>query len=432
MLKRIRIKGFKSLKDVEVELKPLTVLFGPNASGKSNFLDALLLLSRLINKTSVYDLFDPPFRGKPLESFTFGPQGIEGLLNKKSTSLTIEADFKLSDGIIKDTLGYFKLNKTYSLEIGTLEETKANQFKKHPRLRYKISIGYKRDTGSILIDDEFLCLLSERYKPDKGEPPIIDVNYHGSENVGSDAIARSHTIVNTFAGIRPFHCGLSMETERWHVLFFEPRIRMRTPTPLSGGRPFYYFGEGLGGLLHYLSNNEKRQFKAIEKGLNVLIPSITKIETFTNKEDGTVDFRLIENGRTMSSRIISDGTLRILGFLTIGSIAPPPTLIAFEEPENGIHPRRIRLMAEYFKNLTYNDIQVVVATHSPTLIEQFPEENLFVCKTEKGYTNIEPFSSFGPLGRKISKKTKVEKALRGKGEPLTISGRILRGDFDDA
>ena len=47
MLTRIHIKGYKSINNVEVQLSPLTLLFGPNAAGKSNFLDALQLLSKL-------------------------------------------------------------------------------------------------------------------------------------------------------------------------------------------------------------------------------------------------------------------------------------------------------------------------------------------------------------------------------------------------
>ena len=59
MLKRIRIKNYKSLKDVEVELTPLCVLFGPNAAGKSNFLDAMQLLSRIVCAPSIKSAFDP-------------------------------------------------------------------------------------------------------------------------------------------------------------------------------------------------------------------------------------------------------------------------------------------------------------------------------------------------------------------------------------
>ncbi len=45
MIERVKAQGYKSLKDVEVELQPLTVIFGPNAAGKSNLFDALALLS---------------------------------------------------------------------------------------------------------------------------------------------------------------------------------------------------------------------------------------------------------------------------------------------------------------------------------------------------------------------------------------------------
>ena len=60
MLKRVHIKGLKSLADVEVRLEPLTVLLGPNASGKSNFLDALLLLSKLGTSRTLKDAFERP------------------------------------------------------------------------------------------------------------------------------------------------------------------------------------------------------------------------------------------------------------------------------------------------------------------------------------------------------------------------------------
>ena len=62
MLKRVHIKGYKSLVDVELCLEPLTVLIGVNASGKSNFLDALQLLAGLATSRTVKQAFDPPYR----------------------------------------------------------------------------------------------------------------------------------------------------------------------------------------------------------------------------------------------------------------------------------------------------------------------------------------------------------------------------------
>src|SRR5947209_12120204 len=100
MLIRVKIQGYKSLADVEVHLQPLSVLFGPNASGKSNFLDALQLLSRIANSRTLKDAFDPPYRGTPLESFTFGPNGITDLLTRERVSFSIEVDVELSETVI--------------------------------------------------------------------------------------------------------------------------------------------------------------------------------------------------------------------------------------------------------------------------------------------------------------------------------------------
>ena len=91
MLKRIHIQGYKSLENVEVSLSQLVVLFGPNAAGKSNLLDVLQLLSKLGTSRTVKEAFDPPYRGKPLESFTIGRKGIKGLLQQERLSFSIEA-----------------------------------------------------------------------------------------------------------------------------------------------------------------------------------------------------------------------------------------------------------------------------------------------------------------------------------------------------
>ena len=101
MLKRIEIKGYKSLVDVQVDLQPLVVLFGPNGAGKSNFLDALQLLSRMAVSPTLKAAFEPPYRGKPLESFSFGDEGIPGLQKQESASFSIQADVELSPAVVK-------------------------------------------------------------------------------------------------------------------------------------------------------------------------------------------------------------------------------------------------------------------------------------------------------------------------------------------
>src|SRR3954454_3341863 len=101
MIRRVHIRGFKSLEDVEIRLGPLAVLFGPNAAGKSNLLDALHLLSRTAAGRTLREAFEPPYRGSALESFTFGPEGLKGLLTQESAAFSIETDLELSPVVVR-------------------------------------------------------------------------------------------------------------------------------------------------------------------------------------------------------------------------------------------------------------------------------------------------------------------------------------------
>ena len=75
ILRRIPIRNYKSLVRLEVTLDSLIVVFGPSGAGKSNFLDALQALSREATSRTLKDALEPPDRGTPLESFTFGSRG---------------------------------------------------------------------------------------------------------------------------------------------------------------------------------------------------------------------------------------------------------------------------------------------------------------------------------------------------------------------
>ena len=101
--------------------------------------------------------------------------------------------------------------------------------------------------------------------------------------------------------------------------------------------------------------------------------------------------------------------------------------MGFEEPENGIHPRRIRLIAEMLKTRSnLGETQLIVTTHSPILPDFIPDEFLYVCRKRKGCTVIEPFSTLGDLTRKRD----IDQAQDAEEEALSVSERILRGDFD--
>ncbi|WP_242529142.1 AAA family ATPase [Methylacidimicrobium sp. B4] len=158
------------------------------------------------------------------------------------------------------------------------------------------------------------------------------------------------------------------------------------------------------------------------------MPQIDGIDVSVN-DLGGVELRLTEAGIPIPARVLSEGTLRILGMLALTGAKEPPSLVGFEEPENGVHPRRIELIAELLKTqASLGQTQYVVTTHSPILLDLIPDDSLFVVRRSESGTQIEPFVTWGPLGRRAD----VDKALMDRKEDrLPVSERLLRGDFDE-
>ena len=107
----------------------------------------------------------------------------------------------------------------------------------------------------------------------------------------------------------------------------------------------------------------------------------------------------------------------MLGLLAALHPASPTRVIGYEEPENGIHPTRLKLVADLFKNTQeLHNKQVIVNTHSPIFPTFFEDRFLFVCRKEGANTQILSFNSAGALFRRGD----ISRALEE---------QILRGDY---
>lgn len=147
MLDRLTVRGFKSLRDVSVELPRLAVLFGPNAAGKSNLLDAIEALSWLGVARTLSDMLDPPapVRGHAFEAFAFLAGGLPELLRRPDAQFFIEAD----------------------LTVGT------------ERYRYRVEPRIELGSGRLSVADEYLVQLGAAGRP-KGKAAIgrVDAMLH--------------------------------------------------------------------------------------------------------------------------------------------------------------------------------------------------------------------------------------------------------------
>ena len=435
MLKHIEIKGYKSLVDVRVELQPLVVLFGPNAAGKSNFLDALQLLSRMATSPTLKAAFEPPYRGKPLESFSFDDEGLPGLLGRESARFSIQADVELSPAVVKVVEQQIREMKRPAEERSS-QATAANgsSYIRETVLRYRVEVEILPASGIVRVTDEYAAALNAKGKPTGKRRPFLErvgdrihLRMEGQAHPTSHEHYLDHTLLSRplYPPHYPHLVALRQEFESWLSFYFEPRERMRAPNPVKEVHHIGLRGEDLAAFLNTLRALDERQFQAVEKALHMVIPSITGIHLEVNSL-GEVELRLREGEALIPARVVSEGTLRILGLLALAGAKEPPALIGLEEPENGVHPRRLQLIAELLQTRAeLRETQMIVTTHSPLLVDLIPDQYLYVCHKRDGSTEIEPFTSLA-----LWRGAEISQALEDEEERLSVSARILRGDLD--
>ena len=212
------------------------------------------------------------------------------------------------------------------------------------------------------------------------------------------------------------------ELESWLFFYFEPRERMRAATAIREVRHIGLMGEDLAAFLRTLQALEPRQFEAVEKSLHTIMPNIDGIEVDVNAL-GEVELRLKEAGIAVPSRVLSEGTLRILGLLALAGTNEVPSLVGFEEPENGVHPRRVQLIADLLKTrASLAQSQYVVTTHSPLLPDLLHNESLFAVRRSGRATRIDPFSSWGTAGTQTGHRPDPRRS----GEPPGFGAHLAR------
>ena len=431
MIERIRIEGYKSLRSVDVELAPLVVILGPNAAGKSNFLEALLLLSRLGTERTLGDALGGPLRGYPLEAFGLPQGGLEELLDHPTARLLLEADVRLATGAQTER-----------------------------RLRYRVGLEIQPKTGALSVCDEYFTRLSSRGQPLANFNPRIE-SEQAADGDGEEARARlvvrrlkeqgrpryeelglPHTLLSNLqfsGGDRyPDFDLLRRELQEWHIYYLDPRVAMRQPQPPREVFDIGADGGHLSPLLYRLKSDQRyrRNFDAIRRGLATVVP-IDGLEVDLDTRRGTLDLRTIQEGTPFSSRIVSEGTLRLLALCTIAANPWRSSLVAFEEPENGVHPRRVETVASIVANMVRTDRhQVVVSTHSPAFAASvarlgrqpdFSGRVLLLRARQSGrFTELEPLSLDAPL---LSSK-EIQDALTDSSEELLIAKAYERGWLD--
>ncbi len=417
MIERLHVRGFKSLQDTSVELSPLTVIFGPNAVGKSNLLEAMIALSRLATEHTVQEALRAPLRGRPLEMFSLPADGLAGQVNRDHADFSIEAVLRHAE---RDG---------------------------RPELlqRYLVACSIRPDTGELRVLDECLQNLHAGGKP-KGLARIGRDEAGGPLLVRRDRTGRSaiepgplnHTLVSNRQYGEASHASIARlrtELAAWRLHYLDPRDRMREDQPPAEVEDIGVLGESVAPFLNRLQHSPEHQplFKGIQRAVRAVIPSIHSLEVVMDKQ-GLLDIEIEQDGRKLSSRVISEGTLRVIALCCIAVNPWHRSLVAFEEPENGVHPRRIEQIAALLVNmLRVPGRQVVVTTHSPTLVREIAQlaegrtdVRLLTCHQDATGTGFELFDP-----TPILREHNIDRGFDDKGlRQSAIEAMATRGWLD--
>jgi predicted ATPase len=347
----LRVKNYRALHDLELKgVTPLTVFLGPNGSGKSTIFDVFAFLSECFS-VGLRKAWDK--RGRFKELRTRGSKG----------PIEIELKYRESD---ESRL------ITYHLSIdedptGPYVAEEWLQWRSGPQGKPFKFLEFKNGKGQLVMGEE----------PDENEKRIHEVL------TSPDVLA-----VNTLGQLakHPRISALRRFITGWYLSYLTADATRGVPEAGSQER-LSESGDNLPNVIQYLKEQHDDRLKEILKTLSERVPRLEKVES-QFMPDGRLLLQIKDAPfeQPILAKFASDGTLKMLAYLTLLYDPDPPQLIGIEEPENHLHPRLLPELAEECRMATERT-QLMVTTHSPFFVDGLKPEELWVLyRDEQGYT----------------------------------------------
>lgn len=397
MLTRLEIDGFKTFDNLVINLTPFTAIVGSNAAGKSNLFDVVQLLSNLAIRDVAEAVKD--MRGEPLELFRQTSGG-------RSRQIRLAAEV-LVDPIVRDPWGSeVKLSHTRMRYEVTLERRETR-----PGIE-RIQVAHEAVRPILRKDDAWAKSLAPseafrsrylryaRTKPwltteERPEGLTFDIHQDGRQGRNRPASAADATVLYSVTNAEfPHLFALREEMRHWRLLQLDPAL-LRKPVPATAADVLNADGSNLAAVLAQLKAETASPARPngvlndIAAELNNLIPGVTRLDA--ELHDASREYRIeltMRDGLPFTSRVISDGTLRVLALLTLLHDPRHRGLICFEEPENGVHPARVKLLVQRLRDMVTNPggfeeddetaplSQLLLNSHSPVVLSALLDKEL--------------------------------------------------------
>ena len=324
---KLRIQGFKSLQDVELELGRLNVLIGPNGAGKSNLVSYFHMLREMAHER--FQLWTAK-RGGADRVLTFGANHTPRLTSKIA---------------VGESFYEFTLVHTDDDRL-VFDRENAVVIEGRPRLDHRAGAGLLESAclpGALSSDED----------------PCIKDFYL------------------SISGARVYHLNDTSDTARAKLI-----------RSLHDNRHLRHDGENLAAYLYKLKHFHLKRYEEILEIVRLAIPFIhdfilEPVEIRPDESTIQLMWHQKNSDYPLLPSQLSDGSLRFICLVTALLQPDPPSTIIIDEPELGLHPYAIHLLGALLRSASKR-MQVIVATQSSLLLDEFDVDDLIVVELENG------------------------------------------------
>jgi len=395
MIRLIEALNYRSLRCLRQEISPFNILIGPNASGKSTFLDTIAFLGELL-------------KYGPQESIRRRARSIEEMTwNRLANRFELAVEF-----MVPERLRAQHKNGSYT------------------QCRYEIAIGYSAENEATLLNEVFWLKPDEQDDEDVKKQGIAQISIFPRELPMDDSIlvaSRKQSrqgwrkVVNKISDSgndwfkaessewnnlfrlgprKPSLANLPEDEQKFPISTWAKRLlmegvqvlalnsfAMRQPCSPLALKSFVPDGSNLPIAVHELQKKPERYQQWLAH-VQTALPDIQSIDVLERPEDRHLYIEVVyQTNARVPSWLVSDGTLRLLALTLIAYLPSTGAIYLIEEPENGLHPKAVE--AVYQSLSSVYDNQILVASHSPIFLG-LANANQILCfgKTPSGATDI--------------------------------------------
>jgi predicted ATPase len=373
MITELRIENFKSFgTDMRpLRLQPLNFVVGANASGKTNLISALRFLKiALLQNVEI-----------ALSEF----EGSGEVRNKIQRERKEAKPLRLSLKIEGATLGKLRFGRSPARNAKTFKYLVEMDVRTNDEEPLVLSEELSAEFGDETGKSQFYRMARNQHQVNIEDPVFGHVPPEPIPIAPQDASRLA-------AGTGFFSPPLALfrnYIEGWSFFNISPAVA-RQPCKEVPELALGEAGEHLAAILHKLEkqNGENGSLEQIAAGLRGAVPGFKSVRAKSLEVEGKWTFQVVEDRirGAINPRSVSDGTIRLLALMVIAHwSARRSTLLAIEEPENGLHPHLSKYIVELLRTASQTR-QALVTTHNPDFLDELEPEEVILCDKEAGFT----------------------------------------------